>query len=301
MNINSRFATKEEILSAPFKGIVDKLISYNHQHNLVDHKALNQERCTWIESVDNKSPALYGPRMWEYPFAITSAELERGMTCADIGCGTSPFTALLAEMTGSENVTGVDPDYLPDDLEETHSMFGVRQSFIDKIGFNFVRSSMDDINAPDESFDRVFCISVLEHISDEGIWHKGVKEMVRILKPGGRLILTVDLGINLPLTHPLEIIKVSGLHPLGGVFLDWPTQRFVNLEDEPMDVFGIVLQKTDSSIYADNLSNTEIPLYQANSNFVPPTFSNRKKQILYDLERNNILRIIAKLFLGKYN
>jgi len=51
---------------------------------------------------------------------------------------------------------------------------------------------------------------------------KGIREMTRVLKPGGRLILTMDLGIEVPLSFPLEVIKFSGLNLLGSLDLKWP-------------------------------------------------------------------------------
>ena len=59
---------------------------------------------------------------------------------------------------------------------------------------SFVRYEWQDLTAlgfADNSFDLITCVSVLEHIqapSDQ----TALRELVRVLKPGGQLILTVD-------------------------------------------------------------------------------------------------------------
>ena len=49
------------------------------------------------------------------------------------------------------------------------------------------------IGIKDNSFDKVFSISVLEHIADNGD-AETLKELGRILKPGGRLVFTIPLA-----------------------------------------------------------------------------------------------------------
>ena len=45
----------------------------------------------------------------------------------------------------------------------------------------------------DSTFDKVVCISTLEHVIDD---KAGMKEMVRVLKPGGLLLLTTEYNPN---------------------------------------------------------------------------------------------------------
>lgn len=48
-----------------------------------------------------------------------------------------------------------------------------------------------DISVPDETFDVVLCTEVLEHLPEP---IRAVKELARILKPGGKFLLTAPLG-----------------------------------------------------------------------------------------------------------
>lgn len=50
-----------------------------------------------------------------------------------------------------------------------------------------IRSSIDDIPEPDGSFDAVMCVEVLEHVPDPV---RALRELARLLRPGGPLILT---------------------------------------------------------------------------------------------------------------
>ena len=63
--------------------------------------------------------------------------------------------------------------------------------------YNTLDIVSDIVNIPveDESFDSIMCIEVLEHIVDP---NKALSELTRILKKGGRLILTAPFA---SLTH----------------------------------------------------------------------------------------------------
>jgi len=51
--------------------------------------------------------------------------------------------------------------------------------------------SLDKMRFEDQFFDRVFCISVIEHLPEQ-IAYAGMREMSRVLKKGGLLVVTVD-------------------------------------------------------------------------------------------------------------
>lgn len=51
-----------------------------------------------------------------------------------------------------------------------------------------VKMDITNVQFPDESFDIIFCCHVLEHIPDD---RKAIRELYRVLKPNGRLIIQV--------------------------------------------------------------------------------------------------------------
>jgi ubiquinone/menaquinone biosynthesis C-methylase UbiE len=261
--MNSKFAIEEEVFSPQFRQLNTELLALQKQYGLQDHTALNNERFSWSERITEK-PVFYAARLWEFPYAILAGELKPGMKVADVGCGNTPFTAYLAKVVGGSNVTGYDPDYIVDDAVVGHSHFGARKSYINALGIHFHNDGMTKLTAPDESFDVVYCISVLEHVDDIEVKQKGIAEMARLVKPGGKLILTFDVGIKMPLSNIFDIIQYSGLIPLN-LDLKWPLKRFVNYGDGmTVDVFGLILEKTADKIFADSSETKTIPMYEAN-------------------------------------
>ena len=94
-------------------------------------------------------------------------------------------------------------------------------------------SPLHDMPIEDEAFDAVLCTQVLEHLE----WpRESVKEMYRVLKPGGRLYLTVPMAQNEHQT-PYDffrytsyglasICKHAGFKeintvPMGGLWVRW--------------------------------------------------------------------------------
>ncbi|MFA6400831.1 MAG: methyltransferase domain-containing protein [Salinivirgaceae bacterium] len=295
----SRYASENEIFSEIFMQINQELLLLNGEFNLIDHTELNNKRFEWTGRITEK-PSFYASRFWEYPFAIIEAELQQGMSCADIGCGTTPFTAYLAKTVGPKNVYAFDNDHL-DNKQTSHFAFGVRDEFINKVGFNFVHSNIDEIKFEDNSFDRVFCLSVLEHIEKPEIWKKGLTEMARILKPGGRLIITFDTNIANPQILPVDMLIYTGLNPLISFNINLPTERFVRMENGYIDVFGIVLRKSDSMIELNSKVKSEINECTIQKNNIPVIYKESEMQILKDLRRKlGAWRIFLKLLLQKY-
>ena len=66
-------------------------------------------------------------------------------------------------------------DYLSGDLDPKMAM---------------VQMDITDIQYPDNSFDVIYCSHVLEHVPDD---RKGMRELYRVLKPGGWAVLDVPI------------------------------------------------------------------------------------------------------------
>jgi SAM-dependent methyltransferase len=259
----SRFATLEEVMSPEFMNLTRVLDKLTVQYELPDHSDANRERYPWSQGI--LSPrAFYAARMWEYPYALTSAELQPGMRCADIGCGMTAFTIYLKEVAQCE-VVGVDPDVF--DSGVRYYGHGVSREFIQKTGIELVQSGLETIPLPSNTFDRVFCLSVIEHLTQDVIY-RGVREIARIVKPGGRAIFTMDVNMLSEVSRPLDLIWESGLVPWGNLDLRWPTHRFGNFCDgkQPADVYGMCLVKEARPVetqYASVSGDSRPPLVDA--------------------------------------
>jgi SAM-dependent methyltransferase len=211
--------------------------------NLPDHYDLNKRRYPWAVDLLSR-PQFYASRLWEYPWAVFESGVKAGMRCADVGCGQSPFTIYLKEI-GCE-VVGFDPDYGTPAGWYCH---GVPISFAKSTGIRFVKCGMEALECPDEFFDRVFCISVLEHIPYRRNLVAGMREIARVLKPGGLALITVDVLMFQKVVNPLDLVWESGLTFYGPIDLELPEERWGMLDNgQPCDVFGIVLSKPDKRI-----------------------------------------------------
>ncbi len=153
-------------------------------------------------------------RRMEYGFTaghFAKLESERGkMRVLDAGCGVVPLCNWMSRR--GHDVTALEP--LPDEFR-----FLTTSPLNDFYGsqVTYVNGRCEQLPFADSSFDVVTCVSVLERIvpgNDRWAFH----EMARVLKPGGRLIITFDVAPPRP--------PQSGEGP-------WPTdmRRF----DEPFE------------------------------------------------------------------
>lgn len=137
----------------------------------------------------NQIPSpLHWSRQMEWPWAVLEAELEPHHVCLDIGGSWAVMKYPIAERCDWLYSIEVDPEII-----------NKTQESIDKLGFHGkILQDLADVRClPDaftETFDRVFCISVLEHVPDNHI--KAIDEMLRVLKPGGILLMTLDIRLS---------------------------------------------------------------------------------------------------------
>ena len=271
---SSRFATVEDVMSPEFVAINKDMDRFHVKYELTDHKHVNAVQFPWSEGMLNV-PAFYAARMWEFPFAILAAELERGMKVADIGCGMTAFTIYLKEQAGCD-VSGIDPDV----FEAGMNNFGVSREFLQRTGLKVLQGDFNSIPLETESQDRVFSLSVMEHVAED-VRRRGIQEIARILKPGGRAIITVDMSMWFALNRPLDLVWDSGMMLLDPIDLRWPTRRFGMFLDTklPADVFGMTLVKEDRLVetqYRQTEAPVEtVPAHQVPTLIPPPAPDNR--------------------------
>src|SRR5690348_11205113 len=112
-----------------------------------------------------------------------------GDRALDNGCGDGRFTGLLAE-AGAEP-TGVDV-----------ADAALRRARAAHPGIRFVRTPVEGpLPFDDGAFDLVWASEVIEHVPDTARW---LSEIRRVLRPGGRLLLTTP-------NHPRLAILIGGL------------------------------------------------------------------------------------------
>lgn len=110
---------------------------------------------------------------------LSTLSLQLGESVLDAGCGTGLLLELLAQSVGeSGEAKGV--DYSDDMLAVARRRCG------DFPQVSLTRSSVEKLDFDSESFDAVACTQVLLYVDDV---RQALSEMVRVLKPGGRLVI----------------------------------------------------------------------------------------------------------------
>jgi SAM-dependent methyltransferase len=167
-------------------------------------------------------------RLHEYPWAFHNAGLEPGMAVLDIGGGTTGLQ-YIAALNGC-SVVNVEPASSPGVNEWADEALAERHAMINEaLGtqVRLVSSQIQEAVLPSASYDRIFCLSVLEHVPPAEA-NDMVAAAGRLLKPGGLLLMTVDLFLDLEpfgvltrnswgVNHNVaELIKHTGLELVQG-------------------------------------------------------------------------------------
>lgn len=127
-------------------------------------------------------------RFIEYPRVVDALELKSGDVLLDVGSRYSPFPQLLAIQYGCE-VVAVDPE--PTFQKKQVSMarrVPAAAKALDSGKLQFLIEDAGKLSFPSNHFSKIAAVSVLEHIVDET---HVAKELARVLKPGGRLVISV--------------------------------------------------------------------------------------------------------------
>jgi ubiquinone/menaquinone biosynthesis C-methylase UbiE len=122
-------------------------------------------------------------------YILDLAGLKPGEAVLDVGCGTGTQAILAKEYVGEAgSVSGIEPA-----MEMVN--YARRKAARRGLSVDIKPGVIEQLNYPDKSFDVILCIIVMHHMPDE-TKVLGIKEMARVLKPGGRL-LVVDSNLQL--------------------------------------------------------------------------------------------------------
>jgi ubiquinone/menaquinone biosynthesis C-methylase UbiE len=113
---------------------------------------------------------------------IAQADLQPGHRVLEIGCGTGTLLMLTAAAQPLVRLTGLDPD--PKALDRAR-----RKAATASVPFQLDRGFSDALPYSDASFDRVFSAFMFHHLQGTDEKLGTLREVRRVLKPGGRLHL----------------------------------------------------------------------------------------------------------------
>jgi ubiquinone/menaquinone biosynthesis C-methylase UbiE len=108
----------------------------------------------------------------------------RPLAGLDVGSGTGRFTPALAEAFGP--VTGIEPSVRMREVAQEQSRHP---------GVRYLAGSAEDLPVPAGSVDYVLMFLSWHHVQDK---NRGARELARVVKPGGRLLLRSNFSDHIP-------------------------------------------------------------------------------------------------------
>jgi ubiquinone/menaquinone biosynthesis C-methylase UbiE len=147
---------------------------------------------------------------------LDQAGLQPHHQVLDVGCGTGSLAVLIKRLYPTVEVIGADPD--PKALAR-----GERKARRASVSVRFDRGFADSLPYPGGTFDRVFSSLMFHHL-ERGNKERSLREIRRVLRPGGRLEF---LDIANPTTHS---------HGLFGRLIHSPHQLKDNSEDRIVEL-----------------------------------------------------------------
>lgn len=118
-------------------------------------------------------------------WALEFLKKEGVQTILDIGCGGGATLGRLSSIFPEAQLTGL--DYSPVSVAETKRY---NADLIDRSRLEVVEASVEDMPFADSSFDRITTVESFYFWPDPA---ENLKEVVRILKPGGQFLLIADI------------------------------------------------------------------------------------------------------------
>ena len=149
-----------------------------------------------------------GKRFRNWTLALVRAELRSGDRVLDVGCGNGVLTHPLADIVGpTGEAWGIDP--APDMVRAAMQATGPGGNIA-----HFKLAAIEGLPFPDASFDAALISLVLHHLPPD-LKVIGLREVHRVLKPGGRLL----------------VIEADRPDRWAWRLLVWPMRLYRNLKD----------------------------------------------------------------------
>lgn len=163
--------------------------------------------------------SLHWSRQFEYPWALLKADIQPNDVCLDAGGSYAVLKYAMAKRCKKVVAIDINKEHL-DISKASAAKLGIKN-------IEYQHCGIENFHYPD-GFDKVFCISVLEHIPDKNLRLFCLNNLIRMVKPGGQLLLTFDIilekgestyDFHMDKNDMSDILKSLGI---SNFFLDQP-------------------------------------------------------------------------------
>ena len=158
--------------------------------------------------------------------------LDTANAILDVGCGPGVIACQVARNAPHASVTGIDVS------EQRIAL--AHERFADVDNAESKCADATDIPFPDKSFDLIYCRFLLEYLPDPAL---AVKEMSRVLRPGGRILLQdldgqllwhwpIEPKLQQGIEHVVQALAATGFDPHVGrkLYSHLVTRQLENIE-----------------------------------------------------------------------
>lgn len=131
--------------------------------------------------------SLHWSRQYEYTWAIQHSNLNKEHICLEAGGAYAVFKYALAKRCKKVVCIDINQDYLDKAIKSSQ-----------RLGFSNIEFENSFIQKykTEQKFDRIYCLSVLEHIENKNDRIDCLKNMFGLLKSGGELYLSFDFVVQ---------------------------------------------------------------------------------------------------------
>jgi ubiquinone/menaquinone biosynthesis C-methylase UbiE len=201
--------------------VVEKFESFKSMREYSNSFLLNNkyslDSYRWIKDSFNQ-----WSRIYEYPYCFDAIKenISNDATMLDAGSGVTFFPFF---MSSKYKLTCIDRD----DYSEIFNNINKNQG----TNVYFKKTTLQNISLPDNTFDAIYCISVLEHTKD---YVSILNEFRRILKPNGLIVITFDISLD---TNKWGIDRDTSIALIDTI------SKFFGLEYTPMNLINDLEKK----------------------------------------------------------
>lgn len=168
-------------------------------------------------------------RIFEYPWVLLNGNLQKSDVVLDAAGGDGVLQVLLAAAT--RVVFNIDNSH--------KNLYRGAKRYSKNKAFRRVIHQLGDIRSlwivPDHFFDKVVCVSVLEHLDPP---EQALAELWRVLESGGRLLVTMDVAETIRYNHTIDEERARSILKEFQLKLPQPpknilTQTFTEIDPQP--------------------------------------------------------------------